>query len=169
MDDYPIQGKLRMRADNYERDRAYIEPRVGKLSAGELKGMPGFEFLKFYYVDFAATPAQWAEIQLEMDRRNILVTLYEAPVFYMESLEEEGQAEEGVHERPQTPRLTQVATGVAILIVLAGLVLAVYTGLDMGACIVLGVLAALVGAAGQIYAVVRARRGKQKPQQPDLY
>src|SRR5512143_727500 len=110
MDDYPIQGKLRIRADNYERDRAYVEPRVGKLSVGEVKGMPGHEFLKFWYGDFAATVAQWAEIQPELDRRNILVTMYEAPVLYMEALAEEEEAKiESPMRADSVKRLSAIA------------------------------------------------------------
>lgn len=161
MDDYPIQGKLRIRADNYERDRAYIEPRVGRLSAGEVTGMPGHEFLKFWYGDFAATPAQWAEIQPELDRRNILVTLYEAPVFYMEALAEEADAQATLSARADpVKRWSAVA---AVVILLAGAALVVYVRLDMGACIAIGALAVLVGAAGQIYFTVSARRALAPP------
>lgn len=156
MDDYPIQGKLRIRADQYECDRAYIEPRVGKLSAGELKGMPGFEFLKFWYADFAATPAQWAEIQPELDRRNILVTMYEAPVLYMEALAEE-EEEAKTESSARAVFVKRLSTIAAAFIALAGLALVVYARLDVGACIAVGTLAVAVAAGGQIYAAVRAR------------
>ncbi len=162
MDDFPIQGKLRIRADQYERDRTYIEPRVGKLSAGELKGMPGFEFVKFWYVDFAATPAQWAELQPELDRRNILVTLYEAPVFYMEALAEEEEKRETRSPADLIRRLSMLA---AALIVVAGLALVLYAHLDTGACIAVGALAVLVGAGGRIYAASRTRYHTPPPKE----
>ena len=155
MDDYPIQGKLRIRAEQYDRDRAFIEPRVGKLSAGQLKGMPGFEFLKSWYVDFAATPEQWAELQPELDRRNILVTLYEAPVFYTDAFAEDEEKSEA-----PTPadRVTRLSTIAAALIAAAGLALVVYARLDIGACVALGVVALMVAVGGRIFAAVRTRR-----------
>jgi hypothetical protein len=160
VDEYPIQGKLRIRADQYERDRAYIEPRVGKLSAGEVKGMPGFEFLKFWYGDFAATAAQWAEIQPELDRRNILVTMYEAPVLYMEALAE--QAEEKAESSARTDPIKRLSTIAAVLIALAGLALVVFARLDAGACVAVGVLALLVGIAGQLYASRQAPKATKQ-------
>lgn len=166
MDDYPVQGKLRIRADQYEAVRAYLEPRVGKLSAGTLKSMPGYEFLKFYYADFAATPAQWAEIQPEMDRRNVLVTMYEAPVLYMEALEEE-EEQAAEQERTQTPLLARLASGAAVLIALAGMTLVVYGAIDFAACLGFVVLAALVGAAGPVYAHWRGAEPRRRDRKPE--
>jgi len=157
MDAYPVQGKLRIRADQYEAVRAYLESRVGKLAAGQLKSMPGYEFLKFWYVDFAATPQQWAEIQPEMDRRNILVTMYEAPALYMDALEEdEEQAAE--RERARAPLPARITTGAAALIALAGMALVVYGAIDFAGCLAFAALAALVGAAGQVFAILKARQ-----------
>ena len=92
LSDFPVQGKLRIRQDGFERDAAHIRAHVGYLSEPVLKSVPGYAFLKFYYADFAATPGQWAALAPELDKRNILVTLYEAPVLYMEALEEEAKA-----------------------------------------------------------------------------
>lgn len=79
MDDYPIQGKLRIRPANFERDLEFVKAHVGKVSKPELKSYPGFDYLKCWYVDFAATPEQWKRLEPELQKRDIVVTMYESP------------------------------------------------------------------------------------------
>ena len=153
LSDFPVQGKLRIRQDGFERDAEYIRTHVGYLSEPVLKSVPGYEFLKFYYADFAATPGQWAALAPELDKRNILVTLYEAPVLYMEALEEEEKA-----AKPQMPRdiLSWVYNGAAIaLLVVSGLLLA-GSVIDATQCVLAGAIALGVAIAGQVHAKMRA-------------
>ena len=152
---YPVQGKLRIRAENYERDSAFIRERVGTLSNAQLKSMPGFEFLKFWYVDFAATQEQWAALAPELDKRNILVTLYEAPVFYMEALAEE---KEKARQLKAASNLTWIYNGLAVLLVIAAIALLVYSVIDAPSCVGIGVLAFIIVVVGQIHAAIRGSR-----------
>jgi hypothetical protein len=103
MPDLPIQGKLRIRAENYERDIAFVRPRVGELSNAVQRSVPGYDFLKYWYVDFAATPEQWAELAPELDRRNVLVTLFESPALIGDDAPEEPQPTEEVAPAPRSP------------------------------------------------------------------
>jgi hypothetical protein len=154
LSDFPVQGKLRIRQDGFERDAEYIRAHVGYVSEPVLKSVPGYAFLKFYYADFAATPGQWAVLAPELDKRNILVTLYEAPVLYMEALEEEEKA-----AKPQEPRDTHiwVYNGAAIvLVVVSGLLLA-GSVIDATQCILAGAIAAGVAIAGQVHARTPAK------------
>src|SRR4051794_18061916 len=113
---YPIQGKLRIRQDNYERDREFILANVGHLSEPVLKSIPGYDFLKFWYADFAATDTQWAVLAPELDKRNILVTLFESPIFAADAPEEQGKAGVTANARRS---LTWITGGLAFLVILA--------------------------------------------------
>lgn len=154
LSDFPVQGKLRIRQDGFERDAAHIRAHVGYLSEPVLKSVPGYAFLKFYYADFAATPGQWAALAPELDKRNILVTLYEAPVLYMEALEEEAKA-----TKPQKPRdtLSWVYNGAAIALLVVSVVLLAGSVIDMTQCILAGAIAVGVALAGQVHARTRAK------------
>jgi hypothetical protein len=89
MPDYPVQGKLRFRKESFERDLQFIKERVGEVSKPVLKSIPSFYGdIEVWWVDFAATCAQWQALRPELDKRNIFVTLYENPVFYEEGLDE---------------------------------------------------------------------------------
>ncbi len=86
MSDYAVQGKLRIRPDNFERDLQFIRERVGDVSNARLASFPGYDFIKFWLVDFAATSQQWAALEPELAKRNIFATMYESPAL-MDSVE----------------------------------------------------------------------------------
>ena len=79
MSDYPVQGKLRIRPDSFERDLEFIKEHVGEVSNARLVSFPGFDFIKFWWVDFAATQAQWAALEPQLSSHNIFATMYESP------------------------------------------------------------------------------------------
>ena len=79
LDDYAVQGKLRIRSQDFERDLQFIKERVGEVSNARLVSFPGFDFIKFWWVDFAATREQWAALEPELAPRGIMATMYEAP------------------------------------------------------------------------------------------
>jgi hypothetical protein len=151
LSDYPVQGKLRIRQDTFARDAEYIRAHAGYLSEPVLRSMPGYDFLKFWYADFAATQAQWAALAPEMDKRNILVTLYEAPVLFMEELEEEKEL------KTQAPRnrLAWVYNGAAIALLVTGVLLLAGSVIDLFQCIVTGAVAIGVVAVGQVHTRLR--------------
>lgn len=154
MADYPIQGKLRIRPEQYERDQPFIQARVGELSRAQLKSVPGYEFLKFWYMDFAATPEQWAALAPELDQRNILVTLYEGPVFIADALMAEDKASGATKSRQ---RVTWMYNGVAVVLVIVALALFVTMTIDMVACVGLVGVAAVVVIVGQTHRMLRTR------------
>jgi hypothetical protein len=155
---YPIQGKLRIRQDNYQRDRDFIQAHVAHLSAPVLRSIPGYDFLKFWYADFAATDAQWAVLAPELDKRNILVTLYESPVFSTESPDEDEKA--GSAASPRRP-LTWITNGLAFLVILVALTLLMAATIDLGICVLIAALGILIGVGGQLYVRRRGRDGVQ--------
>ena len=148
---FPVQGKLRMRQDNFVRDAEFIAARVGYLSTPVLKSVPGYDFLKFWYADFAATQAQWATLGPEVDKRNILVTLYEAPVLYMEALTEE---QEGVKAEKLRGRSSWVYYGAAAALII-GILLRAATVIDVPQCLIIGLVAIGVVAVGQVHSRLR--------------
>ena len=154
LSDFPVQGKLRIRQDGFERDAEFIRTHVGYLSEPVLKSVPGYAFLKFYYADFAATPGQWAALAPELDKRNILVTLYEAPVLYMEALEEEAKA-----AKPQKPHdtLVWVCNGAAAALFVLSVLLLAGSVIDATQCILAGTITVGVALAGQVHARTRAK------------
>jgi len=144
MSDYPIQGKLRIRAANAEQDIAYIRAHTGELTEPELRSVPGYEFLRFWYADFACTDQQWAALAPELDKRNILATLYEAPVFAAEVA-----AKEEEPKGPSASPLARILNLCALLVVLAAAALLLTSTIDGVACASAGVAAILLVIAGQ--------------------
>ena len=145
MSDYPIQGKLRIRAANAEPDIEFIRAHVGELSEPELRSVPGYEFLKFWYADFACTDPQWAALAPELDQRNVLATLYEAPVFAAEIT-----AKEEEQKRPALAPMAGILYLCALLVVLAAAVLVLTATIDGLACGLAGVAALGLVATGRL-------------------
>jgi hypothetical protein len=153
MSEYPIQGKLRIRPANFESDAKFIRAHAAELSEPELRSMPGYDYLKFWYADFACTPEQWAALAPELDKRNILATLYEAPLFYAEALADE---EKKPRDKPARGT-TRVLNFAALSLVLAAVLLFLNSAIDGTACAVAGAVALLLFAAGPAMVWVRSR------------
>jgi hypothetical protein len=151
MSEYPIQGKLRIRPANFESDAQFIREHAGELSEPELRSMPGYDYLKFWYADFACTVEQWAALAPELDKRNILATLYEAPLYYAEALAEE-QKQAGGKRARSTPRVLNYA---ALLLAFVAAVLFLSSAIEGTACAVAGAVALLFLAAGPVLTLVR--------------
>ena len=156
LSEYPVQGKLRIREANFEGDIDFIRQHVGSLSQPVLKSLPGYEFLKFWYADFAATDEQWAVLAPEMDKRNILVTLFEAPVFYVQTLAEE--EEEKAKKSRGVGRVTWVYNIIAAILLAAALVMPLLSMADGIVSAELVGLAIIIALVGQIHARLRSRR-----------
>jgi hypothetical protein len=153
MSDYPIQGKLRIRPANIEQDAQFIRAHAAALTEPELRSVPGYDYLKFWYADFACTDQQWAVLAPELDKRNILATLYEAPLFYAE-----GAAKEETTSR-RTPSLSvaRIFNLAALVVLLMAVWLFLTSAIDGVACAAAGVVTLLLVIAVQVYGWLRAR------------
>ncbi len=152
MPDYPVQGRLRIRQENFERDLPFIKERVGEVQNPKLKPIPGFEFLKFWYIDFAATSEQWQALAPELDRRNIGVTMFEAPTYYMEALAE---AEQGTRKDQSSSPLRWLYSGLPAAIMVVAVALFTQSAIDAGVCVCLIGAALLIFIIGQLHLAVR--------------
>ena len=154
MSDYPIQGKLRIRPANIEQDAQFIREHAAELTEPELRSVPGYDFLKFWYADFACTDQQWAVLAPELDKRNILATLFEAPVFAAEGTANE---EKPSRRKPSSP-LARIFNLSALVVLLMTVWLFLTSAIDGVACAVAGTVTLLLVVAGQIYGWLRTRR-----------
>ena len=154
MSDYPIQGKLRIRPANIEQDAPFIREHAAELTEPELRSVPGYDFLEFWYADFACTDQQWAVLAPELDKRNILATLFEAPVFAAEGTAKE---EKPSRRKPSSP-LARIFNLSALVVLLMAVWLFLTSAIDGVACAAAGTVTLLLVVAGQIYGWLRTRR-----------
>lgn len=154
MSDYPIQGKVRIRPANVEQDAQFIREHAAELTEPELRSVPGYEYLKFWYADFACTDQQWAALAPELDKRNVLATLFEAPVFAAEVV---AKKEDPGGRKPSSPVVLMLNFG-ALAVLVAAALLVLSAAIDGVACALAGAVAILLIVTGQVYGRVRARR-----------
>jgi len=154
MSDYPIQGKLRIRTVNFDQDVRFIREHTAELTEPELRSVPGYDYLKFWYADFACTEQQWAALAPELDKRNILATLFEAPLFAA-----------GVMIKEENPSRRKPSTPVPFILNIAALVLLLMAAwlfltavIDGAACAAAGGATLALVIAGQIFGWLRSRR-----------
>ena len=163
MSDYPIQGKLRIRPANFEQDAQFIREHAAELTEPELRSVPGYDYLKFWYADFACTDQQWAVLAPELDKRNILATLFEAPLFASEG----AAKEETPSRRKSSSPVARLLIAAALAVILGAAWLFLTSDIDGVACAAAGIAALLLVIAVQIHGWLRARRAPVRSPSPN--
>ncbi len=89
MNQQPIQGSLRMTKQELVSDLQFVQERVLTVSEPQQVKSLGDGQAPRWSVEFTATKEQWAELEPELRKQGIGVSVYEMPDHYYDSMEAE--------------------------------------------------------------------------------